>query len=295
MIMDISGSLELMPQSLDTPCKSTRTVAGLGREFHDSTAFLKKEQIRLVRKMKSSSTPRNTMSVAKVPVVLLALLSAIVNPDPFRQSRGLHASNSMVGSTLGEVKEISIENAIGVIALNKKTYNRERRIQIFNDDGSLWYEFSFYDADPDRQVGQANADFQPFAFHPDYFVLALKCVGKDATRFKVVVNETTGLAKFIRRSDQALKFQTWREHILDLFAVGFDPSKNPLRIAPTERAKAIRLRADVIYHPLQMNGRWLKVSWSISGEQNDKGKKISYGWVKWKENNRLLLDLFYFS
>jgi hypothetical protein len=246
--------------------------------------------------MRSFSIIRNVIGVAKVPVVFVALFSGIVYPDLLRQSRGLNASSSItiMGSTQGGVKDGSIEHAIGVITLDRKT-GKERRIQIFNDNGSLWYEFSFYSADGDRKFDQAKVDFRPFAFHPDYFILALKCVGKDASRFKIVVNETTGLTKFIRKNDHALKFQTWREHILDLFAVGFDPSKNPLRIAPTGRAKAVRLPQDGTFHPLQMNGKWLKIRWNASGERKDKGKKIGYGWVKWKENHRLLIEFFYFS
>jgi hypothetical protein len=255
---------------------------------------LKEVQIRVVRKMKSLSIARNVMGVAKVPVVLVALFLGLVNPSLLRQSRSLNASTSIM-ITGSEGKEGSIEHAIGVITLDRKSYSKERRIQIFNDNGSLWYEFSFYNDDGDRKFDRAKVDFRPFAFHPDYFVLALKCVGKDASRFKVVVNETTGLTKFIRKDDHALKFQTWREHILDLFAVGFDPSKNPLRIAPGGRAKAVRLPKDGTFHPLQINGRWLKVRWNTSDERKDKGKKVGYGWVKWKENNRLLIELFYLS
>jgi hypothetical protein len=227
-------------------------------------------------------------------LILIVLFSTDVSPDLLRQAKALNASGSAVASTLGE--KDSLENAIGVITLNKKTYTKARRLQFFNEDGSLWYEFSFSEDDADHSSDRAKVDFRPFSLHRDYFVLALKCVGENASRFQVVVNESTGLTKFISRHDNVLKFQTWREHVLELFAVGFDPANNPLRTRPGDSISAVRLPpGEVTFHPLQIKGNWLKVSWTVSDERKGKGHKVGYGWVKWKQNSKLLVELFYFS
>ncbi|HLA10929.1 MAG TPA: hypothetical protein VJ023_10075 [Pyrinomonadaceae bacterium] len=236
------------------------------------------------------------MLTARVLLVLLVLFSSSLNLRLLGHSRGLNSSSSVVTSTPLRVNEVTIENTIGVITLNEKTAtSRAEKFRFFNEDGSLWYEFSFYDDDNDLKFDQAKANFRPFAFHQDYFVLALKCVGQDASRFKVVVNEKTQLIRFIRKDDLVFKFQSWEEHILDLFAVSFDPIKNPLRIAPREPARAVRLPRDVMFHPRQVNGKWLKVSWNVTDEGKGKVKKVEYGWVKWKESNKLLIERFYFS
>jgi hypothetical protein len=197
-----------------------------------------------------------------------------------------------VAAYSGSTERNSLKNTIGVITLNERSNNKTRRLQFFNEDGSLWYEFSFYDDDGNGRFAQAKMEFQPFAFHRDYFVLALKCVGKDRNRFQVVVNESTGLTKFIERRDDTFKLQSWEQHILDLFAVGFDRSNNPLRKGPGKSLSTPPLPSDdATFQPVQINGIWLRVRWNISG----KGNKVKYGWVKWKQDSELMVELFYFS
>ena len=233
------------------------------------------------------------MVTTKMLLIVIVLFSVGVVPD-FVKSKGLNLSSHAQASTVGEKN--SLGNAIGVITLNTKTDTKTRRLQFFNEDGSLWYEFSFYDEDANNQLDPKKVGFEPFSFHADYFVLALRCLRKDARRFEVVVNETTRLTKFIRRHDNNFSFQTWQEHILALFAVGFDPSNNPLRRGPGNHIRTIRLPFnDVTFHPVQIRGDWLKVKWNVSEESASKVRKVGYGWVKWKQNSQLLVELFYFS
>jgi hypothetical protein len=234
------------------------------------------------------------MVTTKMLLVVIVLFLVGVVPDSLKQSKGLNRPSHAKASTLGEKN--SLGNTIGVITLNEKAYNKTQKLQFFNEDGSVWYELSFYDEDANDKFDREKVGFEPFSFHPDYFVLALKCLRKDAERFEVVVNETTRLTKFIRRHDNNFKFQTWQEHILALFAVGFDPSNNPLRRGPRDHFRPMRLRFDnVTFHPLQIHDNWLKVSWNVSDESNSKDRKVRYGWVKWKQNRQLLIELFYFS
>ena len=227
-------------------------------------------------------------------IILTVLCSTGMSPAFGMRSICLNASSSAVYSSSAEKN--SLKNSTGVITLNKNRYNKARKLQFFNEDGSLWYEFSFYDDDADNSLDEAKKEFQPFSFHRDYFVLALKCVGKDANRFQVVVNESTRLTKFIGRRDASFKFQTWEEHILDLFAVGFDSSNNPLRIRPGDYVRTLPLPSDeVTFQPLQIKGNWLKVRWKVSGDSKGKNNKLRYGWVKWKQNSELVVELFYIS
>ena len=225
-------------------------------------------------------------------LIFMLLFSTDACTDRSGQSKALHTSSFAVRPNLGE--EESLKNTIGVITLNEKSHSKSRWLQFFNEDGSLWYEFSFYDED--RSFDRANTEFQPFSFHRDYFVLALKCVGKDANRFQVVVNDSTRLTKFIRRRDDSFKFQTWKDHVLDLFAVGFDPANNPLRTGPGENVSTLPVPSEkVTFHPLQINGNWLKVSWNVADNTKRKNKKVKHGWVKWRQNGKLLIYFFYFS
>lgn len=181
-------------------------------------------------------------------------------------------------------------NSLGLIVLSKG-YGQKDFIHIYNKDGSLWYKFTFYYDDSDGNFEYANDRFRPFAFHPDYFLLALKCVRKDSGRYEVIVNEETGLKKYVKANDHTLKFETWGDHILKIFSVSFDRKVNPILEVPQGRVKRGAV-PDVPIHPVKVKGEWLKVKWSAT-----KGERAKYnsGWIRWKRGERLLVELFYFA
>lgn len=198
-------------------------------------------------------------------------------------------------STQGELPTVqadttSIKDTKGLIVLSTK-YAKSDFVRFYNDDGSLWYEFTFYYATAGGKF-ESNEDFLPFAFHPDYFSLALKCVAGDKIRYEVIVNEETGLKKFVKKDDATLKFQSWEDHIKGAFAVKFNRVENPLRESPAGKVKNADLQEDVTFHPVQVNGEWLKVRWG--GSQQPK-KDAGSGWVKWRDDHQILVELFYFA
>jgi len=187
----------------------------------------------------------------------------------------------------------SIESTKGLLVLNSQRPDRKDFIRFYNDDGTLWYEFTFYYDDSDGKFEYENENFAPFAFHPDYFLLALRLAGEDKNHYEVIVNEDTGLKKLVKKDDPALKFETWEQHIVKAFAVKFDPKENPLRESPDAKSKNIDLPKDVFFHPVEVKGEWLKVRWDKS-EQPPK-KVVEFGWVRWRNNTQLLVGLSYFA
>lgn len=183
----------------------------------------------------------------------------------------------------------SIKNTKGLIVLSDRD-SKEDFIRFYNEDGSLWYKFTFYYEDKGGSF-ERNENFRAFAFHPDYFVLALKCVGEDKSRYEVIVNEETGLKKFVKKDDPTLKFQTWEDHITKAFAVDFNQDENPLRETPEGKIKVVELPKEVTFHPVKIEGEWLKVSWDVAKH----GDNAGFGWIKWKENQEILVELFYLS
>ena len=212
---------------------------------------------------KFSSAIGDFMGIVKLLTCLLGLFLAVASTDNQRDSTSLNTSRSVRLSTPEPAQTIldenSIKNTIGVITLNDKQESDSKDIvQIYNQDGGLWYEFSF-DDDSDRKFDGSNLDFRPFAFHQDYYLIVLKCVGADASRYEVIVNESTGLRKYVRKNDRTFMFQTWEDHILHLTFVGFDQATNPLMNAPTLRGRRVRAPkdiTDVFFQPVKIEGNW---------------------------------------
>jgi hypothetical protein len=235
----------------------------------------------------------NIVKIASLVLIVLAFgacSTEAVDNQIYKES--ITKANAQKMQPDKQSQKTDVENSLGVVSLNEKGYGKDKFIHIYNQDGGIWYRFTYYYDGSDGKFEYANENFNPFAFHPDYFVLALKCVGEDENRYEVIVNEETGLKKFVRKDDATLKFETWEKHILKTFAVDFDREQNPLRETPEGQVKDFVLPKEATFHPVEVNGEWLKIRWDSSKKavKNDK-----FGWVKWKENNKILIELFYFS
>ena len=191
-------------------------------------------------------------------------------------------------ATAAQARPESIAGTIGVVSLDPNGKNS--KIRFFNRDGSVWYEYTF---EGDKGVPQATRNsFKPFAFHADYYLLALKCVRRDAKYFEVIVDEDRSLTKLVRISDRNMRFQTWQEHLLTLFAVDFDRSANPVRRSPAGRAYDRPMPKHLVFSPVQIQGNWMKIRWTA---QNTRKRRSEAGWIRWRDRNHLLIEPFYIS
>ncbi len=163
----------------------------------------------------------------------------------------------------------------GVLVL--KPGYEDAPISIYNQDGRRWRRFSFTDEFHDDSI-------RPYAIKPESIVLVLRGVRMSDDRYAVIVNEKRQLQKFVKRGGTNFVFQPWAEHILTLFAVGFNPSANPIRQGPSEGSGTITFQKEMFYHPVKCQGQWLMI-------KDDKGKT---GWIRWKdEKGELIITPFY--
>ncbi|MFY9618360.1 MAG: hypothetical protein WAQ99_01010 [Pyrinomonadaceae bacterium] len=187
-------------------------------------------------------------------------------------------------------KQSNIKNTKGVVVLSK--FVRGDFVRIYNGNGSLWYEFSYFYDDSDGKFDYPNDDFRPFAFHVDNFLLALKCTKRDDSSLEVIVNEETGLRKYVKADDPVLKLEEWDKFVLGVFAVTFDQNTNPLLEGPNDQTKKIAAPKSAIFRPVETRGNWLKVSWQSVEEQRT---ETVNGWIRWRNDETLLIDLSFFA
>jgi hypothetical protein len=188
-------------------------------------------------------------------------------------------SDSLNESSIVPIYPGILKGTIGVV-VGTVGDSVEAKMKIYNKDGSLWNEVSF----TRDQSGQQRIN--PFAWHPDNFLLVFRCLDKSNTWYTIVVNEETEEVKYIRINDPLYRFKTWEEHILSTFSVGFDYKSNPIREASSIKADVVSYEPDEFYHPVEIVGDWLQIKW---GEEGD----YTYGWIKWRFGNDLLVELFY--
>ncbi len=110
---------------------------------------------------------------------------------------------------------------------------------------------------------------------------------KEDAEFKVLVN---GEWKRISHPDRAT-YKPWSEFIADLYISVKD--KSPLRVSPSVESDIIEGWGDNIFEVEQVKADWLKIVCSEASDPSSTNPTACTGWVKWREGNRLLVDLGY--
>lgn len=237
----------------------------------------------------------------KISVILLAVAlsffgcldqttgdtSAVKNSSRENAAANQKNTSETPAEKIAEQKKISIADSKGVVIYTEDDVTKEsdKLVRIFDKDGGLWHKFTFYYDDSNGKFEYENENFKPLSFHPDNFVLALKCVGETDEYYKIIADEEKGTVKFVKKDDSLLKLETWEKHILSLNAVSFDLENNPLRDSPDGKPVAAKIKADSTFTPKKIKSIWLNV-------ENSEGQS---GWIKWKDKDSLLIDMFYTS
>ena len=216
--------------------------------------------------------------------------SATVTENAFEIVEGVETRKSNIKEVSKQQNfKVNVENTLGVISLSSEVeFTKDDTIRILNADGSLWYKFSFYYDGSDGKVDFYNAEFNPHVFHPDYFLLGLVVKEKLTNdKFKVEVNQIKSLEKLIEIKDY-LVFRSWSDQVLNAFSISFDSNINPIKREGANASEIISFPKDVFFQPVKIKNEWLQVKWGSEGNEE-------YGWIKWKEDGFLILNLSYFA
>lgn len=175
---------------------------------------------------------------------------------------------------------INIENTLGVLVFQSI---KKPGFEIYNENGTLWKQLDIADFS-----SNSKDSILPFALSPDNFLLVFKCRNIVNDNYEIIVNEELGLKKYIKKNDKNFIFETWEKHILAAFSVEFNSQTNPIYSEPSIVSNIIAKDNDEFYYPVQVKDDWLKIKWG----END---NLNYGWIKWRSENKILIELFYFA
>jgi len=190
--------------------------------------------------------------------------------------------------SLGEMQTIDetahpADTTLGIITLGPR-FSTEDTIRLYNHDGSLWHLFSYKYNDSDGKYDFYNPDFQPLGFHPDYYVLALSVTSINNKTYEVIVNESTGLRKYIKLKDNKLKFLTYQQYIFQQGFFLFDTAGNPVRDSINGQPIVISDAKERVARPKKFQGDWLMINF-----ENRSSKASTIGWIRWRKAQTLLI------
>lgn len=134
----------------------------------------------------------------------------------------------------------------------------------------------------------------PYFLKPDYGLYHFICLAKTEKYYKVLVNDND--IGYIP-NDASFNFITW-DSILKDASVERLPLDNPIMSECNDSSKTILYYCEFerlkVVETLQKDGEyWLKVYFSpVCEDYFDQDSDVIYGWIKWRSNNQLLIEIY---
>lgn len=136
-------------------------------------------------------------------------------------------------------------------------------------------------------------EYSPFFFKPDYGLYHFVCLEKTDTYYKVLVNESE-IGYF--PSNAEFVFRTWESTLMNA-VVERITADNPLLSECDSESAIVEFNCETerftVEDVLEKDGEyWLYVSFDPNcSVYPDASTPLEYGWIKWKENGVLLVNL----
>ena len=147
-------------------------------------------------------------------------------------------------------------------------------------------------------------------FKPDYGIMHFVCIGKTNKAYKILVNYSD--IKYLPKTKD-YNFKTWNEYLLQSYGIRRLTTETdgisvnfPLRILPNENADTLIIpKGYEMFCPMEIKGDWVQVKYDcFYNEDNnphetepchnfiDNCKNSLTGWLRWRQENNLLIDIF---
>jgi hypothetical protein len=149
----------------------------------------------------------------------------------------------------------------------------------------------------------------PKFFAPEYSILNFVCLDSSSTSYKVLSGYST--VKYLKRVDAA-EFMSWHDYVLSSFGIrrltsndGAELSNQPLKREPFQQSPTLKIPAGFeMFCPMEIKEDWVKIKYDCfyNLEQNPhegepchnfigECEKPLTGWMRWRDGNRLLIDI----
>lgn len=182
----------------------------------------------------------------------------------------------------------------GVVVVNlSRVYSYNDTICLYNLNGEIYSCLSKYLYNDSLKLDLKEASPQRLqeiieirSFYPEYDIFVADCIGKKDGKFKILVN---GSVKYLPDNNM-VDFKTYEDYILSNYVALTD--KSPLREDKSEKAPIIPSYLESNYVPIKIKGDWLKVKCDLNCEGCNNGKYFE-GWVKWREDENILIEVYY--
>ena len=159
----------------------------------------------------------------------------------------------------------------------------ERLIQFFFDESTRSYNI--------RDIEIKKEWLNPQAIWLDYDFFFFRCIQQTDNFYKVVTNNQTGLAYWVKKAD-FITYQNWEQFLLGVLTISRNTDQD-IKLEPDSDSPKIDFIAEDCFHVVKMKGDWIEITTNgICKDEDLTTGKLTSGWIRWREGEKLLIDYF---
>jgi hypothetical protein len=212
-------------------------------------------------------------------------------------------STQPISNKIDQIKNCSYDNQVSSLGIG--LIIAPQKFEIYNDS-LLSNKIASWDMYEDESKINICSKF----FKPDYGIMHFVCIAKSEKAYKVLVNFSD--VKYLPKTKK-YEFKTWDEYISQSYGIrrllnenGDVSKKYTLRIKPEDNSDTLAIPNGLeLFCPMKIEGDWIKVRYDcFYNEENNsyegepchnyinKCKNPLTGWLRWRKENHLLIDIF---
>ena len=215
----------------------------------------------------------------------------IVKNDKTEISIGQKCDNKESDQKTFKDDSVKLNGFLGIL----RVYNYSaKKLIIQNPDNSIFKTIEFGPESEEyyKYLVSAVSQFDMYSFKPDYNLFIFNCNKiKDFYEIKTKDNRS----KLISDSSEYCKFQTWTEFLMsdNYVSIGNLNNKNDFDIFknPNDSINLQGLNTNLdeyLVKAIGVSGDWI----NIQAESLKTDTIINAGWIKWKDNDKLLISFY---
>lgn len=169
-------------------------------------------------------------------------------------------------------------------------FERHDSVTLYDDDGTVWYNFSLSPESENHFDRKTKKGFEPFFPPPPSkfpAAIILRLVAESKSWYEVEVNEKTRETKYVLKADPMWARDTWREWLIDGVNLKIDYAKTTFLDKPQGKAVSVDREVGIDNVAIiKVDGEWAFVRMTIN-------QTVKSGWIRWRNGREILVGCIF--
>jgi hypothetical protein len=137
--------------------------------------------------------------------------------------------------------------------------------------------------------GNENNWLKPEILDPAHLIFSMRCLEKSGGWFKVVTNNQSGATAYLHAADN-MSYNTWIQEIQSAKQITrIKKETNPIcKAASSPLTYPWDQKYPDCFRPITILGQWVKIE--TRSDCADGTTKIKEGWIRWRDDDNLLIN-----